>query len=175
MQVNPGETFTITTEDGHIQCIQGKGTRLKSWTWSLWFCSYHRIPLPAFVSVMLDVCFWGMFCSKSDFLSLNLKHRWDSAGKWPPCPCSSAGFAALHQAGILAGFVMILGCLLRLLTHGFTWDLVHTNLNNFTSCRVTSLCCQAAAPAACWCCEEHCYPLCAACKLLFTFWGSDRI
>lgn len=25
MQVNPGETFTITTEDGHIQCIQGKG------------------------------------------------------------------------------------------------------------------------------------------------------
>lgn len=25
VQVNPGETFTITTEDGHIQCIQGKG------------------------------------------------------------------------------------------------------------------------------------------------------
>lgn len=24
MQVNPGETFTIRTEDGHIQCIQGK-------------------------------------------------------------------------------------------------------------------------------------------------------
>lgn len=23
VQVNPGETFTITTEDGHIQCIQG--------------------------------------------------------------------------------------------------------------------------------------------------------
>ncbi|KAF2981526.1 hypothetical protein EK904_002900 [Melospiza melodia maxima] len=26
VQVNPGETFTITTEDGHIQCIQGKGS-----------------------------------------------------------------------------------------------------------------------------------------------------
>ncbi|MEE6526148.1 hypothetical protein FKM82_026597, partial [Ascaphus truei] len=23
VQVNPGETFTIRTEDGHIQCIQG--------------------------------------------------------------------------------------------------------------------------------------------------------
>lgn len=36
VQVNPGETFTIRTDDGHIQCIQGKGN---SNVWHQMFCS----------------------------------------------------------------------------------------------------------------------------------------
>lgn len=40
VQVNPGETFTITTEDGHIQCIQGK---LQYRIQIFGFCKYYKI------------------------------------------------------------------------------------------------------------------------------------
>lgn len=60
MQVNPGETFTITTEDGHIQCIQGKG-KTEVLTPNL------TELLQVFVTVMSNVGLYVLQCNKSDF------------------------------------------------------------------------------------------------------------
>lgn len=75
--MNPGETFTITTEDGHIQCIQGKGKT--------------EVPNPnvlmlemlllVFVCEVSNVVLYVLQCNRSDF---------------SVCP-SSAGEAALGQ------------------------------------------------------------------------------